>query len=134
MSGMNALPVAVGLLLAGVPPQAAATRMTATSMPSQRNDLPLMIPPSDVVSLNARDDVRLHHLPGLDRGDAVPVTGFRQAERISVTTSCYRRASWEREGRSLAPREGLLTFSCSSSSGARTASRRASSLRCSTRR
>src|SRR5882762_2638039 len=55
MSGMNALPVGVGLLLAGVPPHAAATRMTASSMPSQRNDLPLMIPPTRCCSfLNAR--------------------------------------------------------------------------------
>src|SRR2546423_7870096 len=52
---MNALPVGVGLLLAGVPPQAAMTRTTATSPPSQRTELPLMIPPRDVSSsLNAR--------------------------------------------------------------------------------
>src|SRR5256885_14194737 len=92
---MNALPVGLGLLpppVAGVPPQAAATRMTATSMPSQRNDLPLMIPPSDVLLPSTRVRCTTHHLPRHDRGDAVPVTGFRQAKRISVTTSCYRRA------------------------------------------
>src|SRR4051812_1194412 len=126
---MNALPVGVGLLLAGVPPHAAATRMTASSMPNQRNDLLLMIPPSDVLLPSTRVRCTTPPPPRHDRGDAVPVTGFRQAKRISVTTSCYRRASWERDGRSLAPREGLLTFSCFSSSGARTASRRASSPR-----
>src|SRR2546422_6967697 len=43
--------------------------------------------PSDVVSLNARDDVRLHHLPGLDPGHAVPVTVFRSEEHTSELQS-----------------------------------------------
>src|SRR5438874_12242331 len=57
MSGMNALPVGLGLvpLVAGVPPQAAATKTIATRPPSQRNDLPLMIPPKRCgSSLSAR--------------------------------------------------------------------------------
>src|SRR6266850_6354637 len=84
MSGMNALPAGVGLLLAGVPPHAAATRAMTTSTPSQRNDLPLMIPPSDVLPQCAHD-VPTSPPPRHDRADAVPLTVFRQVERISVT-------------------------------------------------
>src|SRR5438128_8200887 len=118
MSGMNALPVGLGLvpLVAGVPPQAAATKTIATRPPSQRNDLPLMIPPSDVVLPSTRAGCATAPPPRHDPGDAVPVTGFRQAERISVMDPVISSAPWERNGRSLAPREGHSTFSCSLSS------------------
>src|SRR5438445_6476266 len=107
------------LLLAGVPPQAAATKTTTVSPPSQRNDLALMFPPSDVLFPNAQTMSDSTTSP-TRFGDAVPMTGFRQLTRISVILRCYRHAPWEREGRSHAPPAGHSIFSCSSSSRART--------------
>src|SRR5439155_6387238 len=120
--GMNGLAAALGLLLlvlAGVPPQAAATKTTAANPPNQRGGLPLMFPPLMLFS-PTRGRCTTHHLPDT-------IWGCCSCDGIPSTRTDIRRApvllsgSWERDGRLLAPREGLSTFSCFSSSAARTA-------------
>jgi hypothetical protein len=53
--------------------------------------------------------VRLHHLPDTIAAHAVPLTGFRQYERISVTPSSYRHAPWVKNGQSRELPEGHST-------------------------
>src|SRR4030088_3549231 len=105
---MKALPVGLGLA-AGAPPPAPATRTPAARMPSQRADLPLMFSLSTLFVHPGNAPSPTAAPPRHDRGDAVPLTGFRQGERISVTRECYRHAPWGKDARSLGPPAGRST-------------------------